>query len=145
MEKISYRTLVVLNLVRKQMEPGDVLTLCVRNDECTDGMYKQALRLVHLFLHSFNFWPEQVALHPDHIALLKKQARSLDILIDEKMADILGKRVDLSSLPRVVPLVEDSTLDLFSAVARHAFRLEDARDVAGDMISAMLGIDLKEL
>jgi hypothetical protein len=143
LKKASYRAIIGMNLMRKGVEPGDILTLTLRNED-TDGMYKQAKRLMDMFVQCYGFWPQSIAVHPDHLDLLKKQGKTLDILLDEKAAAYIGELINLTDLPRRIPLEGDSTLDLFTALARFTFAKEDAKDIALAALSTTFGINLEK-
>jgi hypothetical protein len=138
--KITYDTVRVMNLYNKKAEPGDELSLVLRNEH-TDGMYAQAERLYYMFVLCYGFFPDSIAIHPDHLALLKKMGKRLDILIDEKMAQEIGKSVDLATLPRAIALVADESLDLFTSVARYTLDYEQAGDMAMNALFNRFGIE----
>lgn len=142
-KKASYRGVVGMNLMRKQAEPGDILTLTVRN-EGSNGMYTQAKRLMNMFVLCYGFCPEVIAIHPDHLDLLKKQGKTLDILFNEKAAEMIGKVMDLDEVPRCIPLVGDPSLDLFTASARFVFAEEEAKSMALAALSDAFGINLEQ-
>lgn len=120
------------------IEPGDELLLTLRNKEDETSMYRQVQRLSGLFLKGWGFWAQEIALHPDHLTLLKKQGKRLDILIAEEAASEIGKLIDLTELPTCVPLVEDASLDLFTAVARFTFSKEEAGKLALELLKGIL-------
>ena len=138
--KITYETLRVMNLFQHQAQPGDVISLVLRNEH-EDGMYKMAERLYYMFVHCYGFFPDSIAIHPDHLALLKKMGKRLDILINEKAAKEIGEQVELSTLPRVIPLVADDTLDFWTAVARYKLDYEEAGDMAINALFNRLGME----
>src|SRR5437660_1703090 len=124
--KMTYRTIVARNLIEKKCMPGDVLTLTLRNEESQENIYAQAQRLNDMFLLCYAFWPQSIAIHPDHLAILKKQQKSLDIVIPDDVAQVMRELVELAELPRRIALVADETLDHSTAVAHYHFRKEDA-------------------
>ena len=140
MNKASYRGIVGANLARKGAYPGDILTLMVRNEESDDGMYQQVKRLQGMFLGCYNFFPQSIAVHPDHLALFKKQGKRLDITISEEAAKNIGALVSLSDIPRSIPLIADETLDLFTAVARFEVRTDEWKDYIIDAFKALFPV-----
>jgi hypothetical protein len=131
-EKASYRTIVTMNLYSHGFHPGDVLTVTLRNEH--DGAYQLAERLKSMFLKTFYFYPESIALHPDHLAILKKQGKSLDIILSEEMVPLVREFIELTDIPHTVPLIADESLDLFSAIAQFEFREEETKERAIEAI-----------
>jgi hypothetical protein len=122
--KMDYKTIIAVNLARADCNPGDEITMMLRNEVGSEGMYALAKRLNTLFLNALCFWPDAIRMHPDHITLLKKQGKTLDIILNEQMSQIIGKHIDLTDLPTGVPFIADEKLDLFTAVATFHFSEE---------------------
>ncbi len=139
MNKASYKGIVGGNLARKKALPGDTLTLTIRNEESDEGMYAQVKRLNTMFLLCYGFFPQSIAVSPNHLEILKQQGRRLDITVSEEAAKAIGGYMDLTGLPRVTPLVADATLDLFTVVARFEFRMDDMQELLTEALLAALG------
>lgn len=120
--KVSYETLVAMNLRHRSINPGDCVALSLRSEQ--EGIYELCCRLRDIFTISFCFLPETIAVHPDHLAILQKQGRSLEVTVTETGAKLIGDLVDLLTLPTKVALIADETLDLFTAVASYTFTSE---------------------
>ena len=138
--KMTYNTLRTMNLFKHKAEPGDVISLALRNEH-QDGMYTMAERLYYMFVCCYGFFPDSIAIHPDHLALLRKMGKRLDILINERAAQEIGKEIELSTLPHVIPLVADESLDLWTAVARYHLEYEGAKDMAINALFNSLGME----
>lgn len=136
MIKLDYESIVALNLARKDLDPGDTILVALRNEDA--GIFQQAMRVYRLFTTSLAFFPQHIAIHPDHLAMLKKQGKTVDILIDEKMAEILKDMVDLSTIPRRIPFVGDDNLDLFTVVARYEFSKEQVSKMSQHLLEGFL-------
>lgn len=128
-EKMSYTSYVAIRLMSHHVIPGDTLRIHLRNDTTSESMYDLAARLSAMFLTCYGFYPTHVAVHPDHMTIIKKQGKTLDILLSEKVAPLLSLVLeDLMQIPKRIVLTEDATLDLFTAVACFDFRQEDAQE-----------------
>jgi hypothetical protein len=138
MSKLSYKQLVATNLLRHNAYPGDELTLTIRNEENDEGIYAQAQRLWKMFTQCYYFYPQSISIHSEHLAILKKQGKSLDIMLSEEGAQRFGEEIDLTSLPRTIPLLADDSLDLFTTVARFTFREEDGGEMLADALLSLL-------
>lgn len=125
MKPTSYTAVTAIHLIKCKAQPGDIITLSIRNEDTDDGMFSQTKRLVDMFVQCYGFWPSEVAIHPDHLDLIKKVGKSLDVTIPESISGILGKLMELTDLPTRIPLVADESLDLFTAVARYHFKKEN--------------------
>lgn len=139
--KLSYTEIVASNLLRHQIMPGDIVSLAIRNDGGREGIYKQAKRTCDAFLSSFAFWPTEIVLHPDHLDILRKQGRTIDIILSDQEAALMGLVIaNLADLPTRIPLVGDDTLDFFTTVARYVYREEMVEEMVKAMFKAALGM-----
>jgi hypothetical protein len=139
--KMTYTALVAMNLIKREAIPGDVITLTIRNGESDEGMFKQAKRLSNMFLACYHFWPQSIAIHPDHLDLIRKQGKSLDITFSDLKSSLIGKFIDLTELPTHIPLVADPTLDMITAVARFDFKTEEMEDYLAESFAYLLKED----
>lgn len=141
--KLSYTEIIAGNLLRHRIMPGDMVSLSIRNEGEHGGIYGQAKRTCDAFLSSFAFWPTEIALHPDHLDILRKQGRTIDIILGDLDAVLMGLVIaDLADLPTRIPLVGDSALDFFTTVARYVYREEMTKEMLKavlEMITDMRG------
>lgn len=137
MNKASYRGIVGANLAQRRVSPGDILMLTLRNEDSDEGMYQQVSRLKYMFLMCYLFFPQEIAVHPDHLAIFKKQGKRLDITISEEAAKEIEALVHLEDIPRSIPMVADESLDLFTAVARFEFPVDMWKEYLLDALKMM--------
>lgn len=133
--KMTYKALVAINLGSHGVGPGDTVSLVLRNASGEESMFCLAQRLQNMFAMCYSFYPAEIAVHPDHAALIKKQEKTLDVTIgSEQIGKLIGELLELSGLPVRIPLVADETLDLFTAVARFHFAEDDMIDFLAEVV-----------
>jgi hypothetical protein len=136
---MTYTTLVAINVLKHDIEPGDTITLTVRNEDSTQGMFAQVQRLSDMFLECYSFFPAEIAIHPDHVALIKNMGKSLDVTIkNAQIGELLGKLLDCTTLPTRIPLIGDTSLDLFTAVAHYSYSKEREQDFKMEAIEYVM-------